>query len=342
MQIAGSSVQNIYPVLFNHYLEPSLLADSLTGEILEANQAAVRFLRRPPTQLIGQPLTILLPTGQENALDGFLESIRIDGRTQNAVELQLGSGETASSQIIAQSIDMGGSATLLVTLKGDQRGSLSDTTDTKVNQLQHHIQSIQELCSGLNNPIQELLSTVELQGNLRLKRVAETSSSILRKLRHLENPPGQPRSATQAARVPRKTYGKPCTQNAVLIVDDDTNVRNLFNNILRIGIPNIELEMANDGQIAVEAFKEHHHELVLLEHNMPRMGGEAAYVQIEAVCREKFWEIPTVIICTGFDGKNAIPRMLEKDDRHTCLFKPVLKEELIDEVNRCLARPEDS
>ena len=72
---------------------------------------------------------------------------------------------------------MGGSATLLVTLKGDQRGSLSDTTDTKVNQLQHHIQSIQELCSGLNNPIQELLSTVELQGNLRLKRVAETSSS---------------------------------------------------------------------------------------------------------------------------------------------------------------------
>ena len=123
-----------------------------------------------------------------------------------------------------------------------------------------------------------------------------------------------PHSTDRAARAPRKTYGKPCTQNAVLIVDDDTNVRNLFNNILRIGIPNIELEMANDGQIAVEAFKEHHHELVLLALNMPRMGGEAAYVQIEAVCSEKFWEIPTVIICTGFDGKNAIPRMLEKDD----------------------------
>jgi CheY-like chemotaxis protein len=329
---------NIYHTLFSHYLDPSLVVDSTTGEILECNLAAVRFLRLKRDQLLGLSLAQLASTDGDAWLTNFLEAIRVHGQVSARMILRIGNGGSARAEVCADSVDTPEGSLILLTLQGEgARGESGEGGGVQVAELTHRLNAIRELFYGLNNPIQELLSTLELKGNLRLLRVVEETTSILRQLRHIEKPtaPLVPADPTPRAG-PRGA--KPCTPGSILIVDDELSVRNLFHNILQRGIPNITLEMAGGGTEALAAFQQWHHEVILLDLSMPQVCGESVYVQLQTHCRLQHWQMPTIIICTGYDGSKTIQRVINEDPRHTYMFKPVPRDELITVVNRCLSR----
>jgi len=246
--------RNIHSILFNHYLLPSLLVDPVTGKIVEMNHTAVRFLRLPADRIIGQSLRVLIPPDKSDFLDDMLETVRKHGQSQTIMELRVGRDKFVTAQFDAQSIDTSGGSLLLVTLQGSE-GDSGETAvpPAELARMRHHLDGLSELCFGLNNPFQELLSMVELQGNVRLKRAAETASSILRRLRALEEGAMPARKAPKSNPAPAIPYGSPCTKDAVLIIDDDLNIRNLFNNILCQSFPDIHFDLAGDGPAALEA-----------------------------------------------------------------------------------------
>ncbi len=338
MQEMSSDRLNIYHTLFSHYLDPCLVVDPANGEVLECNLAATRFLRLKSSQLVGHSIAHLASTDGESWLKNFLEAIRVHGRVSTRMILRIGNGASARADVSADSVDTPEGSVVLLTLLGEgARGEEGDGGSVQAAELTHRLNSMRELFYGLNNPIQELLSTLELKGNLRLLRVVEETSSILRQLRHIEKPMTQliPADPTPRA-VPRGA--KPCTPGLMLIVDDELSVRNLFHNILQRGIPDLRLEMAGGGTEALAAFQQWHHEVILLDLSMPEVCGESVYVQLETHCRLQHWQMPTIILCTGYDGSKTIEKVINKDPRHTFVFKPVPRDELITVVNRCLAR----
>ena len=130
----------------------------------------------------------------------------------------------------------------------------------------------------------------------------------------------------------------PCTKNKILIVDDDINIRNLFNNILRLGIPQATLEMAINGPEAIRAFEQEHHELIIMDFNMPKMTGDRVLRTIEEFCRISYWKMPTVILCTGYDPGDTLAKLKSHDQPHSCLLKPVSCNHLLTVVQEKLGK----
>ncbi len=91
----------------------------------------------------------------------------------------------------------------------------------------------------------------------------------------------------------------------VLVVDDDALVRSGLLMILG-GAPDIEVVgEAYDGQAGVDAARQHHPDVVLMDIRMPRMDGLEATEVIGA------WpDPPKVIVLTTFDGDDYVARAL--------------------------------
>lgn len=65
----------------------------------------------------------------------------------------------------------------------------------------------------------------------------------------------------------------------VLIADDERTIRMVFKKVLSLlGVENV-IE-AESGQQAIEMFREHHPDLLLLDINMPNLNGDEALEQI--------------------------------------------------------------
>ena len=91
----------------------------------------------------------------------------------------------------------------------------------------------------------------------------------------------------------------------VLVVDDDALVRSGLVMILG-GAPDIEVVgEAVDGQAGVDAARQHHPDVVLMDIRMPRMDGLQATEQIGS------WpDPPKVIVLTTFDADDYVARAL--------------------------------
>ena len=124
----------------------------------------------------------------------------------------------------------------------------------------------------------------------------------------------------------------PCRKNAVLIVDDDQAVRQVFQFILSSNMPGLAIDQAADGAEAVECFRSGHHAVVLMDLFMPVMDGEKAYFEIERICDEANWAMPAVVFCTGHNPSPRLSEIVISDPRHCMLEKPVRNELLVETV----------
>jgi YesN/AraC family two-component response regulator len=68
----------------------------------------------------------------------------------------------------------------------------------------------------------------------------------------------------------------------VMVVDDDTHVRNYMTILVRNIVSRTVLQ-AENGDTAVEMFKDHRPDLVLLDVNMPKMNGLQALEKIREI-----------------------------------------------------------
>ncbi|MBA4387046.1 MAG: hypothetical protein C0404_03635 [Verrucomicrobia bacterium] len=122
----------------------------------------------------------------------------------------------------------------------------------------------------------------------------------------------------------------------VLVVDDEKTILKLFQLILSSAISDAKVDLASNGQEAVDAFSRHHHAVLVMDLHMPVMDGKVAYFEIEKLCKERKWQMPAVIFCTGFAFPDTVKGIVASNSAHCLLSKPVGSDVLVETVKRRL------
>ena len=96
------------------------------------------------------------------------------------------------------------------------------------------------------------------------------------------------------------------TKIRVLIVDDHSLVTEGLANIINYDPEMTVVAQAEDGQEAIDRYREHQPDITLMDLRMPRMGGVKA---ITAICAE--FKSARIIVLTTYDGDEDIYRGLQ-------------------------------
>lgn len=114
----------------------------------------------------------------------------------------------------------------------------------------------------------------------------------------------------------------PCDRKRALVVDDEKAITLVFRDSIEHVLPGLAVDSAENGQVALEAFSKGHHAVLIMDLSMPVMDGQRAYQEIEKVCRERNWEMPSVLFCTGYAPPGSLSRILNRP-MHGLLLKPI-------------------
>ena len=111
-----------------------------------------------------------------------------------------------------------------------------------------------------------------------------------------------------------------CDGERTLVVDDEAAILRLFRTVFKLEIPGVIVDVALNGLQAVDSFVKNHQAVLVMDINMPVMDGQAAFHEIEKLCRERNWNMPAVVFCTGY----APPDLMKEvgGSRHCVLLKP--------------------
>lgn len=71
--------------------------------------------------------------------------------------------------------------------------------------------------------------------------------------------------------------------------------------------------------------------------HMPVMDGQVSFARIERLCKDKNWEMPPTVFCTGFAPPDIVRNLVMKNPIHCLLSKPISARTLIDAVKSRLA-----
>jgi len=145
----------------------------------------------------------------------------------------------------------------------------------------------------------------------------------------------QPESMGESGSV--RSGPAPYDKGRILVVDDSAGIRKLFKLILTVAMPDSEVDEAEDGATALAAFSHKHHGVLLLDLNMPVMDGQTAFRRIDEMCRERNWEMPSVVFCTGYAPPQTVKRIVDGSSCHCLLAKPVTEAKLVDAIRSRLA-----
>lgn len=129
-----------------------------------------------------------------------------------------------------------------------------------------------------------------------------------------------------AVRRPAAAQKKPCI--SVLIADDHSVVREGLASLIRRKPDMVVIAEASNGHEAVELWKQHRPDVILLDLRMPELDGLGAIKQIRAGD-----ENARIIILTTFDGDEDIYRAIQAGAKGY-LLKDVPREALMDCIRR--------
>ena len=124
----------------------------------------------------------------------------------------------------------------------------------------------------------------------------------------------------------------PCDKARILIVDDEVSIVKLFKMLLEFDLPGRRVDTASNGAEAVEKFASGHHRVLVMDLHMPVMDGLHAFLNIEAACRERQWEMPAVVFCTGYAPPDPVLKAISGESVHCLLQKPVTSQTLVETV----------
>lgn len=122
----------------------------------------------------------------------------------------------------------------------------------------------------------------------------------------------------------------PTDRQRVLVADDEAGIRDLFRMVLDCELKDCRVDLAVNGAEVVEAFRQAHHGVILLDVHMPVMDGIQAFEEIHSMCREEGWELPAFVFCTGFEASTALQNIVSSNPRHCLLQKPVANNILVE------------
>ena len=115
----------------------------------------------------------------------------------------------------------------------------------------------------------------------------------------------------------------------ILVVDDQSNVRDVFKTILSLKITGCRVDVAVNGAEAVDMFRQIRHDILLMDLHMPVMDGETAFYEIQKLCKNEGIRMPAVIFCTGYSPSEKFTQRVAADPLHCILHKPVTSGDLM-------------
>jgi len=121
----------------------------------------------------------------------------------------------------------------------------------------------------------------------------------------------------------------------ILIVEDELAISDVQYSILSHAPCNHKVDVAFDGQAAIELFKNNHYDLVSLDYILPgKMSGKDVYSHI----RESNKSIPILFISGNINFIESIKALKQKDPHVDHLSKPSQNIEYINSINMLLAK----
>lgn len=126
------------------------------------------------------------------------------------------------------------------------------------------------------------------------------------------------------------THGKPSCKGAILVVDDEDDVRLAAQLILED--TGYLVFSAQDGKAGLELFRQYHHDIraVLLDLTMPQMNGEELFSEIQRIRTD----IP-VVLSSGYSEEEAL-KHFAGNPFHAFIQKPYQIEGLVEKITQVL------
>lgn len=213
----------------------------------------------------------------------------------------------------------------------------------EVEKAKARLEAMSDLVYELNNPLQILLSIAHLDSNKEYIQQLERITEIINKFRSEDIETGKTSSAQTDVKIPEvpKTL-QSCDPTRMLIVDDEEMVRRMLLEALSHVFPNISIDAAHDGQVAVDLFQSKRHAIIVMDIVMPVLSGEDAFTQIETICKRFDWEMPHVIFCAGFNIGDKVKTFVGDGLYHTLIRKPFVIDQLVKLIRERLPQPQSS
>ena len=123
----------------------------------------------------------------------------------------------------------------------------------------------------------------------------------------------------------------------IFIADDHPVFRDALKTILTSDSQCRVIGEASDGEETLRMIPKDEPDILLMDLHMPVMDGCLAFGEIVRRCRDRNWEQPAVVFCTGFAPPDAVKDIVAGSPVHWLLAKPIMNDTLVDVVRKRLA-----
>jgi PAS domain S-box-containing protein len=321
----------------------SVVLTNFSGTIIEANARAEHSLQLSKDELCELSITDVIKGMTAQLLEKLLETVTTDSYTLIETSCRRADDTWYSADVIVNKFRGLEDKVLCffirdTTARKEAEAELALATDQVVEaeKTQSRIETISTLFYEFNNPLQILMTMAETQGNTEYSKQVERIIDVLNRLQEKEvgkkvvDEDGTVRYDVFADD-PVKSEEK-CDPGKILIVDDEAMVRQSFVTALGTAFTEMTIDTAENGQEAVNMFRENRYGIIVMDIFMPVMDGEEAFENIKKVCEARGWKMPPVVFCSGFVVSGTVERLVGDSSYHTCLKKPFRIETLIDAV----------
>jgi len=207
---------------------------------------------------------------------------------------------------------------------------------------QARLDTISTLFYEFNNPLQILVSMAEMDSNKEYKKQLDRIINVLNQLYSqgsLETVTTSDGSTRYNISMAGDIQGEltECDSKRILIADDEPMVRKVYVDAISKLLPDLKVDVADNGNLAVEIFAEKKHGLVILDIYMPVMNGEDAYKAIKHFCEESRVKLPPFIFCTGYIVSGFVTDVVGDGKYHACLKKPFSADDMINAIKKSLS-----
>jgi CheY-like chemotaxis protein len=128
-----------------------------------------------------------------------------------------------------------------------------------------------------------------------------------------------------------------CDASRVLIVDDEPQIRTIFQLAISMACPQLSVDLAPNGAEAVSLFQQKKHGVITMDLRMPVMDGWQAFNAIRDHCTANGIKPPPVIFVTGYALPKIVDEAVGDGSYNGLLMKPVMISDIVNEVKKRLA-----
>jgi PAS domain S-box-containing protein len=331
-----------YFALLQGLYESILITDS-QGKILDANVRAEELFLIGAEELRQRMIQDLISGFDDSILRNVDESLATQKHLMIEASGVRRDGTLFPAEIAVNRLPLNSAIQLCfsirdVTTRNETVSKLEEAQEEilKMEKIQTRLETITTLAHEINNPLQSLLSMVESDRNVRYATPLNRIVAVLQEMRREEELKRiKYTGESYRFEIPPADVERSRPRH-VLIVDDEPTLVKFFEYVLQHDLPNLSVDCAANGAEAMASFHIKHHSLIILDVFMPVMNGEETFHELKRICKEKKWEMPAVIFCTGYTPPDSIRQVIAKENVHCYLPKPVTKDTLLNAVKNRL------